>query len=145
LFEDDFEAEPFGPTIDTTFAISGSQCKKVGLPNAFSKGFSGMMNTLYQDGSKQLKFTFKALTPELPEEGEGSPNVVFSFENSMEPYEWTGIKILPKLDSANVWQTIEIKKAMPQPKAYFDEVKVYIWNPGHLPLYIDDLRLELVD
>lgn len=143
LFEESFEAEPFGPTIDTSLAISGKQCKKVGLPNAFSKGFSGMMNTLYQEGTKSLKFSFKALTPEMPEEGEGSPNVVFSFENSLEPYEWTGMKILPMLDSANVWQTVEIVKEMPAPKSYFDEVKVYIWNPGHLPLYIDDLRLEL--
>ncbi|MEZ4982503.1 MAG: hypothetical protein R2769_13155 [Saprospiraceae bacterium] len=31
-----------------------------------------------------------------------------------------------------------------EPKAYFDEARAYIWNPGHLPLYIDDLKIELV-
>jgi hypothetical protein len=145
LFEEDYEDfDLTDVTIDTTLAVFGNKCKRVDIKNAFSQGFSGMVNTLYQDGTKQLKFTFKALTPELPNEGEGSPNIVFSFENSMEPYEWTGVKILPKLTKANKWQEITVTKSIPEPKAYFDEARVYIWNPGHLPLYIDDLKLELL-
>ena len=141
LFEENFEQRPKHKLIERE--NTGNQYAKIQNVAQYSPSFKAWINSMQ---NKKLRFSFLAKMPELPKAASGLPRAVISFESLYKPFQWNSEDIFKLMGKqTGVWKKVEMEVAVPSYKIYTDKVNIYVWNRSYIPIWIDDMKVELVD
>lgn len=124
--------------IDSTVNFSGLYSQKLDSLNTFSSSFSFSSDRINNNTALKVSFMGK-----FNKDTKGV--VVLNVNRGEKQISWKGNGIDVFFNPQNQWQkvitTFQIKDAlMPN-----DVIKIYVWNPEKENMWIDDLKIELVE
>lgn len=146
IFETGFETETdrTPANSDTTIVFEGKHSGKANAGYPYSLGMDLPLNELQtaQPGAT-LRVTAQIFIPEKEPNRYKEPLLLISFENE-KSYSWNPLHLY---DVAKIgqWQKVSFEAGIPTPQTPSDHVKVYLFNPSDLSIYIDNLEVELTE
>ena len=144
LYQNDFETAD-SLQRDSTFSFSGKYSVVINDQNPFSPGyFSKMDDTAFSNGATvRIRAQFYAKV--LPIDPGQQAVFVVAIDHKGKNYFWKGFNIENVLTEGHLWKNVSFKITLPVPEASSDQLGVYIWNPHPFNLYVDDMRVELLE
>ena len=141
LLNTSFEAEEDLTFLDSTKVKSGKWSQVLGKKKAFSKSFTGWINSFLHVKQPNIKVTCWAYLPKGVNPKKHNARSVISFESALKSFEYHSDPIFSTDAEQGAWHFVEMERPIPKFKMIKDKVKVYIWNPGQVEILIDDLKV----
>lgn len=104
----------------------------------YSPNFNAKVKDVFIKDSKYLLVKAKYFLEE-----DASLNLVIDFIRDGESYEWYGPSIHNFTNVRNNWKEIIIVKKLPKNAMPDDDVKIYFWNSGNVPVKIDSVSIHV--
>ncbi len=142
LLKTGFEEEADLTFSDSTKVKSGKFSKILGKKKAFSKSFTGWINSFLHVPNPTVKMTCWAYLPKGIEKREHGARGVISFESALKSFDYHADPIFAPDAQPGEWHFVEMERPIPNYKMIKDKVKVYIWNPDQTEILIDDLEVS---
>jgi len=127
--------------LTTKLSFSGNRSCEVMLPNSFSPGITINMKDI-SDSIDQKIFVDVNLMVYLSDLDCGA-NLVVSLTNLGKTYFYPYYFLSVKASSANQWQEIKYGCSLPTRFAEENELQIYVWNNSKIPIYLDDIKIDI--
>lgn len=141
VFKYDFETENFGGR-ESEHSFSGKYSSLVDEKNAFSPGFSVKVSQLGFSLPSTLRISAMFYAPVIPADQYKHAVFVASLVNNDSVFFWKALDIDNVLKVKNTWEKVSFNLKIPVAIDSSDILKIYIWNPHPVALYIDDMLVE---
>jgi hypothetical protein len=143
LYTNDLEKIP-APEANTNRASSGRQSIRLRRDRAFSPVWSASLSSLEAAGALKIRYSFKAWAEAFPTEGYKAAKLVIEITSEGKQAEWTGTSVQPLMTSVGQWQEVAVEYPLPKKRHPDDTINIYLWNENDDPIWIDDLKVEMV-
>ena len=141
----DFEKEYDNWKIDSvniidTKALSGAKSYKV-PEKGFSCSYCLSMKHLYNDSVFNVSVNAKVFAAA---EANAEANLVIVVEENGKALYWQAVPISNFNNGDDKWKLFEINRNLPRNLSKTAQIKIYVWNTGNKPVFIDDFRVALI-
>lgn len=123
------------------FAHSGSTSFKADVENIYSPGIEKEFQEITDKDHVKLKVSLQMYATMDAKENPGT--LVITFEHNGYTYGYMGVDIENKEIDLNDWVEIETTYITPDIRRKSNKLKVYYWHRGKMPVFIDDLKVEV--
>jgi len=142
LLKNDFEKEDIQR--DTTRSKTGAASLKLDRSYAFSPSFNGSLTSFQTTKQPMIRLSCWVYISAAANPIHHTSKAVISFESSGKSFGYHAQPIVQKGDAKDQWKHLVLEQPIPTPKLMTDAVKVYLWNPDRVPIWVDDLVVEWV-
>ncbi len=108
--------------------------------NPYSPNFNAKVKDVFLNNKKHVVIKAYCFL-----EDNASLNLVIDFLRDGKSYEWYGPLIQNYTNDRNVWKEIVIVKKLPKIALPEDDIKIYFWNSGNIPVKIDNVSVSIFD
>ncbi len=108
--------------------------------NPYSPNFNAKVKEVFVENKKHVVVKANYYLEE-----NASINLVIDFLRNGESYEWYGPSIQNYTNDRNVWKEIFIVKKLPKNVLPEDDIKIYFWNSGNVPVKIDNVSVSIFE
>jgi hypothetical protein len=108
--------------------------------NPYSPNFNAKVKDVIEENKKHVVIKANYYLEE-----NASLNLVIEFLKNGESYEWYGPSIQNYTNDRNVWKEIFIVKKLPKNAIPEDDIKIYFWNSGNVPVKIDNVSVTIFE
>lgn len=123
-----------------TVDIGGRRAAKIDKAQQYSFAFRSGLKSFPDEGN--LVITFDAYSEK---EGSQLPGMlVFSIEADYRIYDWRGRPLKNDTLAARTWHTFRFVEKLPKGQEDKDKIGTCIWNDSDEPLYINNLKVEVL-
>jgi hypothetical protein len=151
VFFQDYESPDLSSQTTKEIAFSGSFSSVISAGSEHSQYGAGFESTLADADiipGDYLRITFAALKKHKVKYYYKSAKLVISLERNQQQLLWEGFPVDPRIVNDGVqasgqWCDLEIWKQVPEDVQPTDLLKVYTWNTQTVPVYFDDLKIEV--
>ncbi|HYV95478.1 MAG TPA: hypothetical protein VE978_27130 [Chitinophagales bacterium] len=143
LFIEHFDAKNFYGR-DSSLSFSGKYCCRVDDHQQYSPGLDAPLNQLNLSLPATLQLSIKGLVHDIKADQWKQGVVVVSLDHEGKIYFWQGLEMNNSLPKKNTWTSISFRIKLPAATAPDDHLKIYIWNPHPVSIYVDDLLVEVL-
>lgn len=112
----------------------------VDINNPYSPNFNAKVKDVFAHDKKHVVIKANYYLEE-----NASLNLVIDFLRNGESYEWYGPSIQNYTNDRNVWKEIVIVKKLPKNALPEDDIKIYFWNSGNIPVKIDNVSVTIFE
>ncbi len=144
IAEQNYESPSNGHTKETAARGIGSQV--ISAKNQFGTGYEGTLEASNIAKEDYVRIVFSALKHDKVVSDKKSASMVVVLRNEQFFYESYFINPRIREQGEQVsgkWVTLEQWVKIPPSVQPQDELKIYTFNPYEMPIYIDDLRVEV--
>lgn len=128
---------------NTIYVDDSNSSNKICLLNEqtpFSPNFIAKVKDVFQQNTKYIIIKAKYYL-----EDNASLNLVIDFLRNDKSYEWYGPAIHNYTNERNKWKEIITVKKLPKKSLPDDDIKIYFWNSGKVPVKIDDVSINVLE
>ena len=124
-------------TLTDEIAYSGKMSSKTGQKQDFSISLDYSIRNL-PDTLKSLSISFQKFQREINNDAK----IVIQISGSRFKYQWNGFIVNDIAKSLNKWE--EVKLNFPLPDDFYNAsvIKIYVFNPTNLLMYVDDMKVD---
>jgi hypothetical protein len=108
--------------------------------NPYSPNFRAKVKDVFKENKKHIIIKARYYLEE-----NSSLNLVIDFLRNNKSYEWYGPTINNFMKERNEWKEIIIVKKLPKQAKPDDDILIYFWNTGNVPVKIDDVSIAIYD
>jgi hypothetical protein len=108
--------------------------------NPYSPNFNAKVKDVFVENKKHVVIKANYYLEE-----NASINLVIDFIRDGESYEWYGPSIQEYTNKRNEWEEITIVKKLPKNAKPDDDIKIYFWNSGNVPVKIDNVSVSIFE
>lgn len=108
--------------------------------NPYSPNFNAKVKDVFVENKKHILIKANYYLEE-----NASINLVIDFLRDGESYEWYGPSIQEYTNQRNEWKQIIIVKKLPKNALPEDDIKIYFWNSGNVPVKIDNVSVSIFE
>lgn len=112
----------------------------VDINNSYSPNFNAKVKDVFVNNKKHMVIKADYYLVE-----NASLNLVIEFLRNGESYDWYGPSIQEYTNQRNEWKEITIVKKLPKNAQTHDDIKIYFWNSGNVPVKIDNVSVSIFD
>lgn len=143
LYTNDLEKLPTADS-DTERAVSGKKSVRLERSHAFSPVWTAYLPSLAETSNTKLRYTFKAWVAQFPTEGWKAAKVVMETTVNGKQVDWVGTSVQPLMSAAGQWVEVVVHYPLPKHREPDSQISLYLWNENDEPIWIDDIKIELV-
>ena len=133
------------------FAFNGKFSNVISARSEHSQyglGFNSTLSDAELMSGDYLKIIFAALKKHKVKYNSKSARLVVSLERNKQQLFWDGVAVDSRIiqdgkQATGQWCKVVIWKKIPEGVQPSDFLKVYTWNTQIVPIFIDDLKIEL--
>lgn len=124
-------------TLTDEIAYSGKMSSKTGQKQDFSISLDYSIRNL-PDSLKSISISFQKFQREINNDAK----IVIQISGSRFKYQWNGFIVNDIAKSLNKWE--EVKLNFPLPDDFYNAsvIKIYVFNPTNLLMYVDDMKVD---
>ena len=137
-FTEDFENSP---NAIKDSSISNSHFFRMDSVSIYSPSIEKKYDKISDGDHAKLKISVLVYTTVDTKNNPGS--LVAEFEHKEKSYGYSAIDVEKQNTELNKWSKISFNYLTPAIRSGRDKLKVYYWHRGKLPVYIDDLKVEV--
>ncbi len=120
--------------------IGGRKAAKISKEQPYSFAFRAGLKSFPDEANLEVSFDAYC-----EKEGKDIPGMlVFSVEVEYKPYDWRGRPLRDQNLPAKTWKTYRFIEKLPKGKDNKDKIGTCIWNDSEEPIYINNLKVELL-
>ncbi len=146
IFHADYEGEVADDKkqgVVDTFAFAGKKCFRLDSMLSFSPSFNEEYYSHTDKSYIWIIATVKVfpLVPVL----ESNSALVVTFDSDGKLYKYAARSLNPDSLKLHQWNEIRLEYLSPYVRHRDDHIQVYYWNIGKAPVYIDDIKVEVLE
>jgi len=127
---------------DTTIVKSGEASFRMDKQQEFSPGFSGWLSSFHVEENPVVRLSCWVYVPKNVNPAKHTAKAVISFESNYEAVAYHSQPIFQEGDTIGSWKRIVYEQPILKNTLMNDIVRVYIWNPDPVTIYIDDMIVD---
>jgi hypothetical protein len=146
LHENDFEnIEKNGDKkTDQSKSFSGKNALILDKNAAFSTDFDGYLSGI-KNSKGEIKFRLTAKTWLSTLNPETSAMLVMDISRNGKSIKWEGLKLTDFINVKEQWADLKLEHEIKDKIAAGDKIKIFIWNDKDTPIWLDDLKIEILE
>ena len=119
-------------------SYSGDYSSKINREDPFSVGLTRQINMVPSKNLNEVNITFRYFQPFE----NSSAQIVMEMLGGEKKPVWLNYHVKDSSPVKNDWDKIDFTFNMPEDARDYQLIKLYIWNPGKEPVYIDDIDIH---
>lgn len=144
VFESSFEADKESVGHVTSPVFEGKYSVLVNRANAFSPFFTAPLASINEGKAANLRITLQANAKVRPSLEWENAKLVVTIEKDGKTSMWEGTEIQGLMNNTDKWEQVVIEASLPSVTSD-EKLSIYVWNQNDFDLWIDNMKVELLE